>query len=108
LGSYFGSSYLTQTPEQKLGFIVNYLSVPIKFCFTGTWNIRETKNLSEITMKSSIFKDKVIRKIYYRDNWPQNYLLPGQKTKKSFYRDLDLKRLRTTAGKLKKTFAESL
>ncbi len=35
---------------------------------TGTWNIRETKNLFEITMKSSIFKDKVIRNIYYRDN----------------------------------------
>ncbi len=62
---------------------------------TGTWNIKETKNLSETRMKSSIFKDKVIRKIYYRCNWPQNYYLLGQKTKKLFYRDLNLKRLRT-------------
>jgi hypothetical protein len=63
---------------------------------TRTWNIRETKNLSEIAMKSSFFKDKVTRKIYYRDIWPQNSQLPGQKTKNSFYRDLDLKRLGTT------------
>jgi hypothetical protein len=41
--------------------------------FTGTWNIRETKNISEIILKSSIFEDKVIGKIYYRENWPQNY-----------------------------------
>ncbi len=31
--------------------------------FTETWNIWETKNLSKITMKSSIFKNKIIRKI---------------------------------------------
>ncbi len=40
---------------------------------TGTSNIRETKNLSEITMTSSIFKDSGIRKIYYRNDRPQNY-----------------------------------
>ncbi len=37
-------------------------------------------------MKSSFSKDKAIRKIYYRD----------KRQKNSFYRDLDLKRLRTT------------
>jgi hypothetical protein len=32
--------------------------------FTGTWNIRETKIVSKITMKSSIFNDKVIINMY--------------------------------------------
>ncbi len=68
----------------------------LKDLFTGTWNIRETKNLSEITKKSSIFKDKVIRKINYRDNWPQTISYRDKRQKKSFYRDLDLKSLRTT------------
>jgi hypothetical protein len=46
-------------------------------------------------MKSSTYKDKVIREIYYWENWPQNSVT-RTKEKKSFYRDLDLKRLRTT------------
>jgi hypothetical protein len=68
--------------KSNYGFFSNYSkpvflnTVPVpglENFFTGTWNIGETKNLSGITMKSSIFKDKVIGNIYYRDNWPQKY-----------------------------------
>jgi hypothetical protein len=72
--------------------------------FNGAWNIRETKNLSEITKKSSIFKDKVIRKIYYQDNWPQNYNLPGQKTKKIILPGLGLKKIEKHRAQSYKTF----
>jgi hypothetical protein len=53
--------------------------------------LEKLKNLSEIAKISSIFKEKVILKIYFWDR-PQHYYSPGQKIKKSIYRDLDLKR----------------
>jgi hypothetical protein len=59
--------------------------------FTRAWNIRETKNLSEITTKLSIFKAKIIKvsftgtighiTISYQDK-RQKIILPGLGPKK--------------------------
>ncbi len=76
-------------------------ALPLTQCFstagtrpsTGTWIIREIKNLSEITKKSSILKYKFIRKIYYWDNWLQNYNLPVQTSKKIILPGLGFKKV---------------
>ncbi len=60
--------------------------------FTGTWNIRETKNPSEITKKSCILRSKSLEKsipgtighktISYRDKRQKKIILPGLGLKK--------------------------
>jgi hypothetical protein len=52
--------------------------------FPGTWNIRETKNISEIAMKLCILKDKVTRKFHYWDKLATKPIVAGKKRQKKF------------------------
>ncbi len=61
-----------------VNFTKTMVNAPEKrFSTAGTWIIRETKNWSEITKKRNIYQQKDIRKIIYRDSWPQNNWLSG-------------------------------